>query len=151
MQQACHIVKLNIFHISSPGIPMSSHYFSPTSPPNGSQYKTGEEDSGFESLVTTNSDSGSSSSHQVGPPTRGNKYGPSPGNSGSPFSWKISKIQPGVTKGVSGRSRPTTHLPRSRSRASSHLPEPQRFRTNLSLGSSATVEAMKYTSFVPTG
>merc|ERR1712013_952661 len=30
-----------------------------------SQYKTGEEDSGFESLVTTNSDSGSSSSHQV--------------------------------------------------------------------------------------
>ena len=45
---------------------MSSHYFSPTSPPNGSQYKTGEEDSGFESLVTTNSDSGSSSSHQVG-------------------------------------------------------------------------------------
>jgi len=50
---------------SSPGIPMSSHYFSSTSPHNGSQYKTGEEDSGFESLVTTNSDSGSSSSHQV--------------------------------------------------------------------------------------
>ena len=48
---------------SSPGIPISSHYFSPTSPPT-SQYKT-EEDSGFESLVTTNSDSGSSSSHQV--------------------------------------------------------------------------------------
>ena len=45
---------------------MSSHYFSPTSPHNSSQYKTGEEDSGFESLVTTNSDSGSSSSHQVG-------------------------------------------------------------------------------------
>ena len=48
---------------SSPGIPISSHYFSPTSPPT-SQYKT-EEDSGFESLVTTNSDSGSSTSHQV--------------------------------------------------------------------------------------
>ena len=44
---------------------MSSHYFSPTSPPNGSQYKTGEEDSGFESLVTNVSDSGSASSRLV--------------------------------------------------------------------------------------